>query len=71
MSITIPPLALIVSRLKQLNQAGVRQLAEDSGVSYGTLVNIRHGYTKNPGIETCRQFYPLLPDLPGQEAAKV
>lgn len=64
MHITIPPLAMIVSRLEQLTQADLKRLAKDSGVPFSTLVNIRYGTTKNPGIETVRQFYPLLPDLP-------
>lgn len=60
MSVTIPPLTMIVSRLEKLSQKEVRQLADDSGVPFGTLMNIRQGATKNPGIETVRAFFPLL-----------
>ena len=64
MAITIPPLALIRTRLEAMNQAQIKSLAKDSGIPFGTLMKIRHGTTKNPGIETVRAFYPLLPDLP-------
>ena len=64
MPITIPPLALIHSRLAAMNQVQLRRLAKDSGIPFGTLMKIRYGTTKNPGIETVRAFYPLLPDLP-------
>ena len=60
MSITIPPLAMVRARLEKLSQAQVKQLSEDSGVPFGTLMNIRHGSTKNPGIETVAKFFPLL-----------
>lgn len=60
MSVTIPPLTMIVSRLEKLSQKEVRQLADDSGVPFGTLMNIRQGSTRNPGIETVRAFFPLL-----------
>ena len=64
MAITIPPLALIRTRMETLNQAQIKRLAEDSGVPFGTLMKIRYGITKNPGLETVRAFYPLLPDPP-------
>lgn len=67
MHITIPPLTMIVSRLEKLTDSQTRRLANDSGVPFGTLNKIRCGHTKNPGIETVRQFFPLLPDLPHQE----
>ncbi|QLI49457.1 hypothetical protein vBPaeMUSP18_42 [Pseudomonas phage vB_PaeM_USP_18] len=66
MAITIPPLALIRTRLEAMKQAQIKSLAKDSGVPFGTLMKIRHGITKNPGIETVRAFFPLLPDLPGR-----
>lgn len=70
MVITIPPLALIRRRLEAMNQAQVKSLASDSGVPFGTLMKIRHGITKNPGIETVRAFYPLLPNLPSPPSAE-
>lgn len=64
MAITIPPLALIRTRLEAMSQTQIKSLAKDSGVPFGTLMKIRHGVTKNPGIETVRKFYPLLQNLP-------
>ena len=64
MTITIPPLAMIRARLATMNQAQLKRLAKDSGIPFGTLMKIRYGITKNPGIETVRAFYPMLPDLP-------
>lgn len=61
MAITIPPLTLVSARLKRLSEAQLKQLAEESGVPFGTLNKIKHGYTVNPGIETVRKFFPLLP----------
>lgn len=70
MVITIPPLVLIRARLEAMSQAQVRSLATDSGVPYGTLMKIRYGITRNPGIETVRAFYPLLPNLPSPTQAE-
>lgn len=61
MDITIPPITLISARLKKLGEAKLRKLAEESGVPFGTLNKIKFGYTTNPGIETVRKFFPLLP----------
>lgn len=60
MAITIPPLAMIRNRLKAMSQVQIHQLHLDSGVPFGTLMNIRQGSTQNPGIETVRKFFPLL-----------
>ena len=64
MPITVPPLAMIRARLATMNQSQLKRLAKDSGIPFGTLMKIRYGITKNPGIETVRAFYPMLPDLP-------
>ena len=64
MPITFPPLAMIRARLATMNQSQLKRLAKDSGIPFGTLMKIRYGITKNPGIETVRAFYPMLPDLP-------
>jgi len=40
--------------------AQLRALADVSGVPFRTLLNIRLGVTKNPGIETVRSFYALV-----------
>lgn len=60
MSITIPPLTLIVSRLSELDQAGLKRLSAEAGIPFNTLSKIRYGVTKDPGLETCRKFFPLL-----------
>jgi len=60
-NIQVPPLAMVKDRLVKLNQAELKQLSIDSGVPFQTLTNIRYGITKNPGIETVRMFFPLLP----------
>jgi transcriptional regulator with XRE-family HTH domain len=70
MSVTIPPLTMIVSRLEKLSQKEVRRLADDSGVPFGTLMNIRQGSTRNPGIETVRAFFPLLVVVEGAQQDK-
>lgn len=61
MHITVPPLAMIRARLATMNQSQLKRLAKDSGIPFGTLMKIRYGITKNPGIETVRAFYPMLP----------
>ena len=55
---------MIRARLATMNQSQLKRLAKDSGIPFGTLMKIRYGITKNPGIETVRAFYPMLPDLP-------
>ncbi len=60
-NIQVPPLAMVKDRLGKLKEGELKQLAIDSGVPFQTLKNIRYGITKNPGIETVRMFFPLLP----------
>ena len=60
-TVVFPPLAMVRARLGAMTQAELRRLADDSGVPYPTLVKIRQGTTKNPGLETVRKFFPLLP----------
>ena len=50
-------------RLKPLTDQQVQALAKGSGVSYFTLLKIRSGVTKNPGIETVGQFWELVSDV--------
>lgn len=58
---TIPPTTMVRARLSKLTPEEVKALAIDSGVPFGTLQKIRCGVTTNPGIETVRLFWPLLP----------
>lgn len=59
--ITIPPVTLIRNRLEKLSRPELQALANDSGVPFSTIQKIMYGISKNPGIETVRQFFPLLP----------
>lgn len=56
----IPPASAIQKKLEKLSPKQVRSIAEQSGVSLGTLLKIRNGQIKNPGIETVRAIYPFL-----------
>jgi transcriptional regulator with XRE-family HTH domain len=61
MNTTIPPVEELSQRLKSLKGVELEQLASSSGVPVSTLWKIRIGATPNPGIETVRKFYALLP----------
>jgi transcriptional regulator with XRE-family HTH domain len=65
MATQIPSLRLIKRRLAGYTMDELQQLAEDSGVAFSTLLKIKLGPTKNPGIETVRAFWPhLKPEAP-------
>lgn len=64
MSTPIPSTEEVCLRLKQLRLAALQDIAKQSGVPYRTLINIRVGATENPGLETVRKFFHLLPDAP-------
>jgi hypothetical protein len=61
MSTHIPSAEEVGTRLKGLRLASLQELAHQSGVPYRTLLNIRLGATPNPGLETVRKFFHLLP----------
>ncbi len=61
MSTEIPSAAEIRQRLVGIDLADVRALAAASGVPFTTLWKLRSGETENPGIETVRKFYALIP----------
>lgn len=63
MSIEIPPMAAVRARLLLLRDAEVDDLASASGVPASTIRKIRQGVTPNPGFETVRKFFPLLPPV--------
>jgi transcriptional regulator with XRE-family HTH domain len=67
MNTFIPPVEELSQRLKALKGGELQQLASKSGVPASTLWKIRIGVTPNPGIETVRKFYPLLPEAPVTE----
>ena len=62
MTTCIPPIEEVSQRLKNLKGSELERLASGSGVPVSTLWKIRIGATPNPGIETVRKFYALLPD---------
>jgi len=57
----IPSAHQVMAALRPLSLAQVRDLSDRSGVPFRTLLNIRFSKTRNPGIETVRKFFPLLP----------
>jgi hypothetical protein len=66
----IPSLGLIRRRLKQYSMAELEELSESSGVAFSTLLKIKLGTTKNPGIETCRKFWSHLKAEPKNGKAR-
>jgi hypothetical protein len=62
MKSSIPSANHVAARLKPLRTSELQDLALRSGVPYRTLLKIRFGQTVNPGIETVRKFYELLPE---------
>jgi hypothetical protein len=61
MSTELPPMADVRARLLLLRDAELEDLAASSGVPASTIRKIRQGVTPNPGFETVRKFFPLLP----------
>jgi hypothetical protein len=66
----IPSLGLIRRRLQRYSMAELEELSESSGVPFSTLLKIKLGTTGNPGIETCRKFWPYLKPEPKNGKAK-
>lgn len=60
MKSTIPASPEVRSALKALTYEQLARLATLADVGFGTLVKIRSGTTKNPGIDTVRKFLPHL-----------
>jgi len=61
MNTEIPSADEVSERLRPLRMGELRTLAHQSGVPFRTLINIRLGVTENPGLETVRKFFHLLP----------
>lgn len=64
MNTPLPSADQVAERLRPLKTHELRGLASRSGVPYRTLLKIRIGETPNPGLETVRKFFHLLPDAP-------
>lgn len=60
----LPSTDQVASRLRVMRMSELRELAGRSGVPYRTLLKIRLGETPNPGLETVRKFFHLLPTTP-------
>ena len=72
MTTSIPSIAEVERRLLMLKPGEIDRVAVSSGVPISTLWKIRTGVTLNPGIETVRKFYSLLPEpTVGGESAGV
>lgn len=56
----IPSAAEIAQRLAPMKYPQIQRLADLSGVPFHTLLKIRSGETRNPGVETVRSFMPHL-----------
>ena len=61
MSTAFPSAEDVRARLQGLKDGDIYRVAEASGVPSSTLWKIRCGATPNPGIETVRKFFHLLP----------
>lgn len=61
MNTDLPSTEAVRDRLKQLKGIDIDDLAGRSGVPASTLWKIRTGVTPNPGLETVRKFFHLLP----------
>jgi hypothetical protein len=61
MNTSLPSASVVSARLKALKMAEIESLASQSGVPFATLLKIRMGTTPNPGLETVRKFFHLLP----------
>ena len=70
MNTEIPPMAVVRARLLLLRDAEIDRMAADSGVPASTLRKIRQGVTPNPGFETVRKFFHLLPVPTDTQAAE-
>lgn len=55
---SIPDASAVADKLRPLNYQQLEDLARRSGVPFHTLRKIRDRETRNPRIETVRQFWP-------------
>lgn len=61
MNIVVPSTEDVRAGLAALSQAELVDLSSRSGVPFSTLSKIRYGHTPNPGLDTVRKFFHLLP----------
>ena len=60
MNTSIPSAAEISDRLADLKGPQLQRLSELSGVPFHTLLKIKSRETKDPRIDTVRQFEPYI-----------
>lgn len=60
MNSAIPSAEAVRAALAPLSLKQLEKLAELSGVPFTTIYKVKRGETRNPGIETLRQFMPHL-----------
>lgn len=58
------------SEMQKLRDKDMRELALKSGLSYDALARVRRGIIANPGIETCRKFWPHLQEMISNKKAE-
>lgn len=61
MTTEIPSMAVVRARLLLMRDADIDRMAGVCGVPASTIRKIRQGVTPNPGFETVRKFFHLLP----------
>lgn len=73
MTYRIPSSNEMRSVLLKLCQVELRIVAEQSGVPFSTVLKIRQGVTRNPGVETVRGILtaPIVQQALGQETASM
>lgn len=59
-SVILPTTAELRAALESLTRAQITQIAEISDIPFTSIMNIRSGVSKNPGIETVSRFLPAL-----------
>ncbi|MCU0932716.1 MAG: hypothetical protein MUE43_13160 [Serpentinimonas sp.] len=69
MQTSLPSADQVAARMRVMRMSDLRELAAKSGVPYRTLLKIRLGETPNPGLETVRKFFHLLPATPAANDA--
>jgi predicted transcriptional regulator len=71
MDMSFPSIEEVRAVLEPLTLKQMEALAERSGVPFTTIYKIKRGETKNPGIETLRQFVKHIeqPRKPSEHAS--
>ena len=70
MNTPIPSAADISARLADLKSPQLQRLAELSGVPFHTLLKIKSRETKDPRIDTVRQFVGFIEEAAGTPQAE-